>query len=391
MESFRAGMAMDTTTAREVYAGIARGAAPRILDVRNEEEFARWKIEGPHPVEALNLPYFAFLEAEDDSVASVRRWLGGRPAPLVVVCAKGGSSELVAEILRAQGIDARNLAGGMVAWGGETVATPVEAGELRVWQIHRFGKGCLSYVIASGADAMVVDPHGAVEDYRRFLDERRLVLRAVFDTHLHADHVSGAPALASATGAVHHASGDDFEGAAFSYEPIRDRAALRLGSAVITPLHFLSAPGHTPGSTALRAGDGLLLTGDTLFVESVGRPDLAGKAIEWGRELHRTLHRRLASIPDDALVLPAHSGGPGEAGDDGVVGRRLGTLRRASPSMRADEEMFLRQIVESAHPAPEAYEVIRAINLGARAVDEEARVTMELGRNECALSRRTTS
>ena len=389
MESFHRDD-MDTTTARELYAGMAGGAAPRILDVRNEEEFARWKIEGPHPVEALNVPYFAFLEAEDDSVAAVRRWLGGRPDPLIVVCAKGGSSELVAEILRAQGIDARNLAGGMAAWGAETVATPVQAGEMRVWQIHRFGKGCLSYVIASESDAMVVDPHGAVEDYRGFLDERRLVLRAVFDTHLHADHVSGAPALASATGAVYHASREDFDGAAFSYEPIHDGVALRFGSAVLTPLLFLSAPGHTPGSTALRAGDGLLLTGDTLFVESVGRPDLAGKAAEWGRELHRTLHRRLAAIPDDALVLPAHSGGPGEAGNDGVIGRKLGALRRASPAMRADEETFLRQILEAARPAPDAYAVIREVNLGARVVDEEARVTMELGRNECALSRRPT-
>ena len=90
-------------------------------------------------------------------------------------------------------------------------------------------------------------------------------------------------------------------------------------------------------------------------------------------------------------MLPAHCGGPGEAGKDGVVGRSLGTLRRASPSMQVDEETFLSRIVEAARPAPEAYEVIRAINLGARAVDEEARVTMELGRNECALSRRPTT
>src|SRR5262245_60610503 len=110
---------------------------------------------------------------------------------------EGGSSEFVAEILRGQGIDARNLEGGMIAWGRGTAARLVVSGSVRVWQINRFGKGCLSYVVAAGQDAVVVDPHRSLDDYRRFLEENRLTLRAVFDTHLHADHISGAPALAA--------------------------------------------------------------------------------------------------------------------------------------------------------------------------------------------------
>jgi glyoxylase-like metal-dependent hydrolase (beta-lactamase superfamily II) len=376
-----------STTARELYEGLRGAATTRVLDVRNEEEFARWKVEGPGRIDALNLPYFAFIETEEASVGAVRRWLGGRPDPLVVVCAHGGSSELVAEILRGHGIDARNLAGGMAAWGSGTVARPVAPAEARVWQIHRFGKGCLSYVVASGSEAIVVDPHRGLGDYLRLLEENRLAPRAVFDTHLHADHVSGAAALAAETGAAHYAGRDDFDGAAFPYLPIEDRAPVRVGGLSVK-LVFLSAPGHTPGSTAFLVGDALLLTGDTLFVGDVGRPDLAGRAAEWGRELHRTLHRRFASVPDDALVLPAHSAGPEELRADGVVAGRLGTLRRENPSMLADEEAFLERIVEAARPAPEAYDAIREINLGARAVDEETRAVMELGRNECALSRR---
>ena len=154
---------------------------------------------------------------------------------------------------------------------------------------------------------------------------------------------------------------------------------------------FLSAPGHTPGSTMLRVGEAFLLTGDTLFVQSVGRPDLAGKTAEWGRELHRTLHERLAPIPDGALVLPAHSGGAAEVRVDGVVGERLGELRRHSPAMRTDEEAFLKEILAAARPAPDGYAAIREINLGARHADEDARTEMELGKNECAISRRTMS
>lgn len=381
---------MHATTARDLYESIGRGATPRLLDVRNEEEFARWKVEGPGRIDALNRPYFAFIEAEEESVAAVTRWLDGKPGPLHVVCAKGGSSEYVAELLRGRGIDARNVEGGMVAWGAATVARDVEAAGVagvRVWQIHRFGKGCLSYVIASKKDAVVVDPHHDAGEYRSFLDERGLEARAVFDTHLHADHVSGAPAFSRGSGAEYHACAADFAGASFSYLPIEDRRPLRFGGTTVTPLTFLSAPGHTPGSTALLVGDALLLTGDTLFVGSVGRPDLAGKTAEWGRELYATLHRRLAGVPDDARVLPAHTAGPREVAADGVVGARLGDLRAANPALRADEPAFLAMTAAGERPAPAAYAVIRTLNLGLRAVGEEERVTMELGKNECALGR----
>ena len=378
-----------STSPRALYESLDAAATTRLLDVRNQEEFARWSIEGPGRIDTLNLPYFAFVEAEEESVARVTQWLGGGAGPLHVVCAKGGSSQYVAEILRGRGMDARNVEGGMVAWGAATVAREVQPGtaDLRVWQIQRFGKGCLSYVVAAGEDALVVDPHHDVDDYRRFLDERGVRLRAVFDTHLHADHVSGAQSLARGTGAGHHAATADFAGAAFPYEPIEDGKRLRFGQAAVTPLLFLGAPGHTPGSTALRIGDALLLTGDTLFVGSVGRPDLAGKAVEWGRELHATLHRRLAAVPDRARVLPAHTAGPREIAADGVVGEPLGALRRGNPAMRVDEAAFLEMTLAAERPAPKAYAAIRTINLGARSVAEDERVSMELGKNECALAR----
>ena len=315
--------------------------------------------------------------------------MSGARDPLFVICAKGGSSEFVADILRGRGIDARNVEGGMTAWGRATTAVPIATGPARVWQIQRFGKGCLSYAIAAGEDAIIVDPHRNLDDYHHFLESNGLKLRAVFDTHLHADHISGAPALAAEAGADHFANPQDFAGAAFDTLPVEDGASIRRGRLAVTPLVFMESPGHTPGSTMLRVGDDLLLTGDTLFVQSVGRPDLAGKAREWGRELHRTLHARMERVADEVLVLPAHSGGVGEMRPDGVVVERLGTLRRDSPAMRADEAAFLDQILAAERPAPEAYAAIREINLGARKADEDARTEMELGKNECALSRRT--
>jgi len=376
---------MDAAT---LHARLRSADAPLVLDVRNDEEFARWKVDGPEPVETFHLPYFDFIEDEDGASAKVRAWLAGRDREVVVVCAKGGSSDYVAEVLRPRGVRAENLDGGMLAWGIATAAREIPAGRLRAWQLDRFGKGCLSYVLAAGEDAVVVDPHRDADRYLAFLDERKLKLRAVVDTHLHADHVSGARALAERTGATYHANAADFEGAPYEIAPLRDGERLLVGGVELTPVLFLHAPGHTPGSSMLRVGDDLLLTGDTLFIGSVGRPDLAGKTAEWSHDLWDTLHRRLVPVPDGAHVLPAHSAGPREARSDGTVAARLGELRRRNGALALDEAAFLRRVTETPPAAPPQYDEIRRINLTGAADDAAALEELELGKNECAMGPR---
>ena len=214
---------MTDLAAADLYQRRAGDASPRVLDVRNAEEFARWRVEGPHPVDILNVPYFEFVEREEASVQKMTDWIGGRAGDLVVVCAEGGSSAYVAEILQGRGLPTANLAGGMVAWGLGTTTRPVTAsGPVRLWQVLRFGRGCLSYVVARGEDAVVVDAHRGLDAYRAFLEQEGLRLRAVFDTHLHADHVSGGPALARGVGVGYHASPRDFEGATVPVEELVD-------------------------------------------------------------------------------------------------------------------------------------------------------------------------
>ena len=121
------------------------------------------------------------------------------------------------------------------------------SGPARLWQVLRFGRGCLSYVVARGEDAVVVDAHRGLDAYRGLLEREGLRLRAAFDTHLHADHVSGGPALARAAGVGYHASLRDFEGGrsrSRSWSP-----AGRCGSAGSRscPIVPLGTPGHTPG------------------------------------------------------------------------------------------------------------------------------------------------
>jgi len=380
---------MADLAAADLYQRLTSPAPPRILDVRNTEEFARWRVEGPHPVDLLNVPYFEFVEREEASVRRVTEWLGGRPGELVVVCAEGGSSAFVAEILNARGVPAANLAGGMVGWGLGTAAHRIPAaGEAGVWQVLRFGRGCLSYVVARGEDAVVVDPHRGLDAYRTLLERERLRLRAVFDTHLHADHVSGGPRLAGDAGVAYHASPRDFEGGAVRVEALAEGRPIRIGPLEILPIVPISTPGHTPGSTSLLVAETVLLTGDTLFVDDVGRPDLGGEAAAWARDLHRTLHERLASLGDPVAVLPAHASGLAAAGPDGAVAGTLGDLRRRNRAMRLDLDAFVREAEQAAGSAPPEYARIRAINLGREIAAESELTELELGRNQCALSRR---
>ncbi len=225
------------TTPRELFERLHAPDPPLILDVRNKEEFARWKIEGPQMPETLNIPYFAFIEDEETSVAKVKSWIAGRSRDVVVVCAKGDSSEFVAEILKPHGIASQNLSGGMVQWGRDEIFRPIPTpSPLRIWQANRFGKGCLSYMIARGQDAVIVDPHRQIDDYRDFASRQGLVVRGVFDTHLHADHVSGAPSLARAEKIPYWGNPADFTGAAFDFVPVQDGARLRIGGIELMPV-----------------------------------------------------------------------------------------------------------------------------------------------------------
>jgi len=356
---------------RELDAG--RGGP--LLDVRNADEFAAWRVEARAPFETIHVPYFGFLEDPEAALARLPR---GRE--IRVLCAKGGSSEMVAGMLVEAGVRARNVEGGMVAYG-EFLAparVPGAPDGAEVWQLVRRGKGCLSYVVARDGKAVVVDPSRNLEAYERLV--RRLDSRivAVLDTHVHADHASGGPGLAARARAPYHVEA----GAGFE---LRHRTGPALDAAAGLGLRAIPAPGHTPGSTLFLLGGTHLLSGDTLFTRGVGRPDLGGDAEAWGRSLFRTLRDRVGPLDDGTLVLPSHYGGTDELRADGTVAARLGELRREVPEMRIrDEEEFAAAMRRSARPAPEAYLRLVQVNLGELQPEEEKLVEWELGRNECA-------
>ncbi len=373
---------IEEITPDELYQDIRRGSPPFILDVRNEDEFANWAIEGVPSHSLLNLPYFTFLEDEAECLDRVPH---GRD--VTVVCAKGGSSAFVASILSQHGIRARNLQGGMIAWGDlyvtSRVASPQESA-VTLFQINRVSKRCLSYVIISDDEALVIDPARYLDWYTSLAQTQQSHLSRVIDTHLHADHLSGGPQLTRTLGIPYHIRLDDAAGAQFPYLPLEDGARLALGSSVVEII-ALHTPGHTPGSTSLLVNDYYLLTGDTLFVSSIGRPDLGDKAEEWAHLLYHTLFDRIALLPDDVLILPAHYSDITEMRPDGIVATTLGEARQRNPVFeRRTEAQFLEYVLGRLPAQPSIYREIRRANLGRIVLDAEHATEAELGPNQCA-------
>jgi glyoxylase-like metal-dependent hydrolase (beta-lactamase superfamily II)/rhodanese-related sulfurtransferase len=366
-----------------------RGDPLLLLDVRNEDEVKAWKIEARRPVETVYVPYFEFIEDETGSVAKVP---GGRD--IVVLCAQGGSSEMVAGMLAEAGMPARNVRGGMVAYGEylDPVTVPLEAeeaGRFAIWQVNRRGKGCLSYVVGSNGEAVVVDPMKNADWFAAFAAARGLRVVHVLDTHIHADHVSGGPALAATLGVPYSVSaGEGFE-LRQPVTPLQDGQVLAIGGAsgVTIEVRVMRTPGHTPGSTSYLIGGRYLMTGDTVFVGGVGRPDLGGHVVEWGRALFTTLTERLAALGDDVLVLPAHYAGVQEIGANGVVSGRLGAIRATVPELQfRTADAFVESVRASVKDPPASYAEIIKVNLGVSSAPVEQITEWELGKNECAAS-----
>jgi len=363
----------------ELLSMIDSGEPLLLLDVRNEDEHRSWPMEGRRPVKTIHIPYFEFIEAAEASLAKVP----AHPGPIAVLCAKGGSSELVAALLRETGRAAQNVAGGMMAYGEYLwpVRVPLDKADisgLEIWQINRRGKGCLSYVIRAGDEAIVIDPSRRVDFYQAWAKGLGARIVRVLDTHIHADHVSGGAALARRTGAPYFVPG--------AVAPRLDTTALPVAG--VLHADVLATPGHTPESVCYLIAGRYLFTGDTLFSDGIGRPDLGGHLREWGRELYRSLHQRLLSCSDQTLVLPAHYAGPSAIHPDGTVTGRLRTLRQSVPELQlVGEDEFIRALTSQMRPAPRHYEDIVKVNLGAAEASEEQVCEWELGRNQCAVAR----
>jgi hydroxyacylglutathione hydrolase len=238
-------------------------------------------------------------------------------------------------------------------------------------QITHDDLGCASYFVGDhdAGTAAVIDPRFEIDEYLELARYLSVSIDHVLETHNHADHVSGHGRLAAATGATIHIH--RLADAEYEHEPFDDGYELRLGSLIVRALH---TPGHRPEHTAFALIDSsrgeepwAVLTGDSLFVGDVARPDLAIEKEDGARGVFNSLHERLLSLPSETEVWPGHLGGSlcGGPGMDMKISSTIGFERRHNPLLGGlDEDGFVERMLASLGPQPPNFQAIVDLNRG---------------------------
>ncbi len=357
-----------------------------LLDVRNEEEFGRFKVEGPCLSQMINIPYMEFIEKEDESVARVQV---PKEESIRIVCAKEGSAKYVGEILVNNGWqDVRYLEEGIKSWGN-MLAPKLVASEsgYKLYQFIRPGKASCSYGLIYGDEMAVFDPSRNTPFYQNFAKGQGARITKTFETHLQADYISGSRQIFLDAGAQIVGHENDFKDATFEYKNLDDQEIFRFtkGGPEIQAVHM---PGHTPGSTSYLIDGKYMLTGDTVFILSIGRPDLGGMAEDWSKLLFHTLKTKIAELNDDLLIMPGHYIEWSEANSQQMFVDTLGSIKSKNAAIYGidKEDDFIRFIKDNMRKQPDEYAQIRKVNAGLLEVDAEEQEIMDLGKNECAAS-----
>lgn len=364
---------IDTTTLRT---WLDEGRPVVVLDVRTSADRAEWCIPG-----STHADVYAALKAGDASALDGIQF--SADTPIVTVCGAGKISLVAAEQLASRGYTAYSLIGGMQAWSlaWNVAELPGFDEHIQVLQVRRAGKGCLSYVIGSGTEAAVIDAALDADVYRSLAAKHGWHITAVIDTHIHADHLSRSRQLAEQVGATFYLPAQ--KRVTFPFTPLHDGEAIAFGAAELVALH---TPGHTLESTSYLLNDWALFTGDTLFLNAVGRPDLEASPAEAHTRAHllyESLQRLLALSPD-ILVLPGHTSTP-PAFDGRPLVSSLGAVRTTIARLQLPAPAFVAEILARIPPAPPNHQQIVAINVGGSNTPADP-TTLEAGANRCAVA-----
>ena len=374
-------MAVEEITPQQFESEIARPQDIAIVDVRPAGEVSRWQIDA-NGLPFINVPAATVTEDANAANATISRVVGDN-AKVRVICNRGRASLRAAEALNERGLVCASVSGGMIGWSRLLSPRRLDVGtETTMIQFMREARGCLSYLVASGDEALVVDPAPSVEAYVAAARSVGARITHVLDTHVHADHLSGARSLADREGAEFHLSAAALNrGVQFAdrVEPVTDGDRIAVGVAAV---QVISLPGHTSCNVGVLVDGRALIGGDSLFACSVARPDLqAGDASagDAARTLHHTLHERILPLDEDTLLLPCHyPGGRREA----PVAPTLREVRSSVDLLALDVDEFAEASVADIPPRPANYLNIIAVNLGAESGPDVA--GLEVGANNCA-------
>lgn len=329
---------------------------PILLDVRDKDEYHSW-----HIPDALNLPVVQVLSG-NFSLPKDRT--------IVTICQHGGRSAKAADYLRQNGYHkVSTLKGGIVQWNSVYDVVDINP---TVVQFKRVGKGCLSHLLIIQKEVWVIDPTIDIDVFLKEAKKRELKVGGVLDTHAHADHVSGGRLLSQKAGVLYFAPSE-------VSSDIADPRSLPF-------IQVLSTPGHTPGSVCYLF-DEFLFTGDTLFVESVGRPDLGQDAKAGGEKLYKSLQEIILNLPQKTVILPAHVGETVTTPSNSPVKAEISELKQKLPALSMSPVAFVDWITKSTVPKPGNFETIKKINTAILPLPPLDQIRdLEAGPNRCAVA-----
>ncbi|THE64681.1 MBL fold metallo-hydrolase [Salinadaptatus halalkaliphilus] len=347
-----------------------------LVDIRREADFEEWHVPGSE-----NVDVYEELKDDPDAAAEVLSDLPEN-GEIVTVCGAGVLAADAAELLQEQGYDAKTLENGMNGWARVHRMASLEVnldGELI--QVARPGTGCLSHVLITEGEAAIFESSQYTAEYEAVLEEYDADLAGVFDTHAHADHVSGGKNLAEAHSAPYYLHPADDDGIDATH--VEDGDVIEVGAVEIEVIH---TPGHSPGSVSYAVEEEALLTGDTLFHDSVGRVELGVDAgleetsIEDNAETLYESLERLRERDGNPLVLPAHDPGSPQP----PVAASLNEVKQRNEAFVQDRETLVAALSADVPKQPPNFERIKLTNVGTEEISDEEADELELGPNRCA-------
>ncbi len=345
-----------------------------ILDIRSQTEREEWFI-----------PESSYYNAYDQLKAGDVTALDGLELnlnkPVVTLCGKGRLSLFAAEILANKGVETYSLEGGMQAWNNAYDTQEIDFDTFKIIQVRRVAKGCLSYIIGSLSEAIVIDSSLDPSVYKQIAEKENWRVKYVSDTHIHADYVSRTLELTKETNAVHLFNAN--ASVSYPFKAIQDKEIIRLGQ---TKIEILFTPGHTFESTSFIIEDRAIITGDTLFIDGVGRPDLKADSvavISKATSLYHSLQKILKLNPE-ILVMPAHSSTSIFIGQP-FIADSLKSIKGTIASLSCSESEFVDSISSKLPPTPPNYLTIAEINQKGNH-DGFILPELEAGANRCAIS-----
>ena len=383
-----------------------------LLDVRTPQEYEAWRISYENHNNPKLIPVDRLFMKDPTLLEEIPK-----DKEIVTVCAHGNRSMIAAKILTQLGYSVKSVKGGMAGWNKvydvAEIPVPKEA-PFKIWQIRRISKGCIGYIISSKQDktATVIDPSREIyESFLQTSQDNELQITQLIDTHQHADHVSGivkltktkTPETNMGKTNIFFSSLEEYDSSETELKNImyvKDGDKLNVGDKVT--LRAIHTPGHTNGSMSfiieytpndnnnINNKDPVhsyLFTGDTLFVDGVGRPDLRDEAKKFAELLYDTYHKKILQLPDNTVVLPAHFNGTSIALKHTVpILETLGTIKKRVKLLSMNKEEFIDYIADTVQPRPGNYKTIISINKKMLPYDEIEMADLEAGPNSCAIS-----